>query len=172
MKTTPRSLEPTCRHRSGFMLVEVLVYVAVLFMILGLASAAFLRTLDQVRTLRRTAEDVTRALYAGERWRAELRATTAAPRLVIDDHLPSLHLPMGDGEVVYRFDGRQVLRAAGPDRRWLPVLPGVKESRFIEERRERVVSWRWELELEARRLDRRPSTRFTFQAVPTGGSKP
>ena len=172
MKTTLRSLDPTCRHRSGFMLIEVLVYVAVLFVILGLASAAFLRTLDQVRTLRRTAEDVTRALSAGERWRAELRAATASPRLVLEDNLPSLHLPMSDGEVIYRFDGHQVLRASGPEPRWVPILPGVGKSQFIEERRERVVSWRWELELEARRLDRRPPTQFTFQAVPTGGSKP
>ncbi len=63
-------------------LLECLVYVAVLFVIFAVAGPAHVRVLDHTRQMRRVAADIARALDAGERWRADVRAATAPPRLV------------------------------------------------------------------------------------------
>ena len=59
-----------CRSHRGFTLVECLVYVAVFGIIASLALAAFYRAREANRDLRRCAEDIVRAMQAGERQRA------------------------------------------------------------------------------------------------------
>jgi hypothetical protein len=154
------------------MLVECLVYIGVLFAILAVVGVWYEQALDHTRGLRRVADDVTRALDAGEHWRADVRAATAPPRLVREGALQALHLPGRDAERVYFFDGSNVVRRAGVDGGWRPFLPNVKSSRFLADERDGVRSWRWEIELAGGRRPARVPPLFTFRAVPSTPSTP
>ena len=165
-------LEVRAAGTRGVMLVEALVYISVLFVILAVAGAAYSRVLDQTRQLRRVAADIPRALDAGERWRADVRATVAPPRLVQEGPLQALHLPQGSFEVVYFFDGSIVVQRVGTNESWQPVLPRVKASRFLEEHREQVTVWRWEVEVRPGPRPPKEAPLFTFLAVPTNPTEP
>ncbi len=164
-----RSIKPDRRLR-GTMLIEMLVYIAVLAVVIVLAARAFSRTLDHAREGRRVAADISRALAAGERWRADLRAANGLPRLEAAAPLQALHIPRPAGEVVYFFDGKSLTRGVGTN---TPVsfLADLKASSFIRDQRQRVGSWRWEVELATRRPARvRPL--FTFEAVAPAEARP
>jgi len=160
------------RGGRGWSLIECLVYIAALGVILAVAGAAAARVLDHVRHVRRVTGDIARALDAGERWRAEVRAATAPPRLVATGEVCALHLPGVGGEVVYFFDGSNVLRRAAPDAAWQPFLPRVKASTFVADPRSHVTAWRWEVELQPGRGPTRVPPRFSFSAVPGTAARP
>ena len=67
-------------HSRGFSLIECLVYISVFALLMTLAMQLFFQTRDSADRLRRNADDLTRALHAGELWREEIRAATASPR--------------------------------------------------------------------------------------------
>jgi hypothetical protein len=160
--------------QAGLLLGECLIYIAVWSVLLGLAFATFYRVLDNATKLRRSAADITRALHAGERWREDIRQATGSIQLegVEGAVEQALHVPQTSGEVIYFFTGTNVLRRTRPDAPWLEALGGVKTSRMIRDVRERVVAWRWELELKttAKKIDLRPL--FSVQAVATDATKP
>lgn len=147
------------------MLIEALVYISVLFVVLAVGGAAYCRVLDHTRALRRVAADIARALDAGERWREDVRAATAPPRLVREGAVEALHLTQGMVEVVYFFEGSNVVRRVGTNLAWQPFLPRVVSSTFLEERRGEVTAWRWETELQPGPRPPKEPPRFTFLAV-------
>ncbi len=153
------------RGRLGASLLECLVYIGVLFVVLAVAGAAYVRVLDHTRDMRRVAADVARALAAGERWRADVRAATAPPRLAATGEVCALHLPGAGGEVVYLFDGSNVWRRAGADAPWQTFLPRVKASQFLADPRAYVTAWRWEVELQPGPRPGRTPPLFSFLAV-------
>jgi len=153
------------------MLIEAIVYLAVLFLIMGLATAAFFRTLDHTRQVRRVAADISRALATGERWRADVRAATAPLRLEVVGGVQALHIPAAGGEVVYFFDGRAVTRTAGAAAPQV-VLGQVKAAAFYRDVRERLTAWRWEIELATSRPRVRVAPLFSFEAVARVEGKP
>ena len=69
------------RQQHGYLLIEALVYIGVVAALLGVAYAAAYRCIDRSIALRRNANDITSALHAGERWRANVRAATSQVRL-------------------------------------------------------------------------------------------
>ena len=81
----------------------------------------------------------------------------------------ALHIPQKTGEVIYRFIDGAVLRQTGTNAAWIPALSGVKSSRMEKDERQRVVSWRWEVELKNKQKVARVRPLFTFQAVAPGG---
>ena len=168
MKTRPQaSMTPARRGRAlrGILLPEVLVYLGGLFVVTGVASMAFLRTLDHSRTIRRVADDITRALAVGESWRADVRATSEVPWQERTATNEILHLPQGETTVAYRFDGGQVWRRGQPTGSWTLALTGVQSSMVVHDAADPVPSWRWELELAASRHDSRIHPMFSFTAV-------
>jgi len=168
----PSPLAP--RPLNGFLLIDCLVYIALLLLLMTLAFAAFYRTLDNSKRLNRDAADIARALQAGERWRADVRAAIAQPRMEEAGGESLLHLPRTNGEVLYTFRAGAVLRkdTASPNATWEPVLLEVESSRLLAEPRQQVRAWRWELELASVNKVRRMKPLFTFQAVPSPGLKP
>ena len=154
------------RDQGGFSLLECLVYISVLAVVLTLAYPTFYRAMKGARDLRRNADDIARALHAGERWRGDVRAVTAAPRA----EAGALILPRRESDVVYSFEAGAIWRkdARGKVR----VLRDVKASRMETVRTEEVngVVWRWELELASSEPAVRIRPLFTFQAV--GGLQP
>jgi Tfp pilus assembly protein PilE len=69
------------RSTRGYTLIECITYIAVLLLLLNAAFASYYRCELNAANLRRNADDILRALHAGERWRADIRATIAMPRL-------------------------------------------------------------------------------------------
>jgi hypothetical protein len=157
------------RVRRAYLLNEALVYFSVVVVILGCGYAALYHLIDHSMVMRRSADDVSKALHAGERWRADLRASRN--QLWSEDSGGGrvLWLSGGRADVAYQFATNSVLRRHGKGP-WVPVLTQVKSSSMQAEQRQNVTAWRWELELEPRKKGSvRPGRilpLFTFIAVP------
>jgi len=148
--------------RRGVSIMELLVYMAVLVVLLNAAALAYYRCWDHTTAVLRNADDIVRAMEAGERWRDELRAATAPPRLV--DGI--LHVPHAGGDSLYRFAHEAVARKASGEKGWTPFLAKVAASRMQLDKGRHVDSWRWELELKVRKKKTPIRPLFTFRAVP------
>jgi hypothetical protein len=164
-------LRPESKIRNGYMLVEALVYIGVSFLLLGIGSAAMYRCIDNSVGLRRNSDDITSALHAGERWRADMRAAIKPIRL---ENLPAenlLHLPGHQTEILYRYSEGVIYRRVGPGA-WTQLLTNIKSSTMQSDPRSNVTAWRWELELRTRARTSRIPPLFTFIAVSTSGQTP
>src|SRR5262245_15843013 len=153
--------------QQGIMLVDCLVYLAIWAVVVGLAFLTFYRVMSYSKNLERNADDIARALKAGERWREDVRAAIGPPNLVTWEPgvAQALHLPQKSGEVIYLCVDGAVLRQSGTNAPWIPALRGVKSSRMEKDNRQRIVSWRWEVELKNKQKVARARPLFTFQAV-------
>jgi len=158
---------------AGFQLIEALVYIAVVFVVLGAGYEALYLCIDSSITLRRNADDITNALLAGERWRADVRL---ADRHIRVEKTPAEQIAYLEGarvEVAYRFSTNAVLRRVG-DAPWVRLLANVRSSVMEADPRRQVTAWRWELELQPRQQANMKPGRirplFTFIAVPEGSS--
>ena len=161
---------PPASNRA-YLMIEALVYIAVVFVLLGAGYAAMYRCIDNSIALRRNADDITSALHAGERWRADVRSATSQARLETTDAGQLLSFESPRGPVSYRFSTNAVLRSvgAGP---WTRLLPNVKSSTMKSDPRQYASPWCWELELAPRTQGSvkpgRVRPLFTFIAVPEG----
>jgi hypothetical protein len=163
------------RPERAYLLTEALVYIGVVFVILGIGYLAMYQCIDNCIVLRRNADDIVRVLHAGERWRADVRAATPRARLEGSAEDQMLRLQGARDLVDYRFADGVVYRRAGSGP-WLRVLDRVKFSSFQSDLRQKVSSWRWELELEPRLKGAMKPGRvrplFTFLAVPETTAAP
>ena len=141
-------------------MIDAMVYLAVVGVVLILAAAVFDKGLRESAGLQRNISDIERALKAGERWRADVRAANG--RIEVSEQ--RMVIPQKDGKVIYEMGTNQVRRLEGEERTEV-FLAGVQGSKMIEERRGAVMGWRWELELERRRKEARVRPLFTFMAV-------
>jgi Tfp pilus assembly protein PilE len=144
------------------LLIECLVYIALLFVVLDLAYAAYNRCAENSKRLNQNVDDVVRALQAGERWRDDIRAA-----LAIDSAEDTLRLVQSNATVDYVFDGHAVWRRAGATAPLARFLPGVKSSRMEKDARREVTAWSWKVELLTRGAPERFRPFFTFEAVPS-----
>lgn len=163
-----RSRPSSLNSRRGIALVDCLAYIALLALILTMAFTAFYRTLEHSRDLSRNAADIARALQAGERWRADVRASTRPPRLETIGDESRLRLASVAGEVTYAFRDGGVLRQALPSTNWVELLPRAAGSRMFEERRQHLGVWHWDVELKGGQKVARVRPLFSFQAVASG----
>ena len=147
------------KSERGYSLVECLVYIAVFAVVLNLSFVAYYRYDQHTRNLRRNADDITRALRAGERWREDVRTAIAPPHAIGN----GLVIPQQSGEVAYIFTDGAVWRQTGATR--TIVLKQVKASTISDDSRQRVNAWRWELELASPQKIVLVRPLFTFTAV-------
>jgi hypothetical protein len=160
-----RLLTRKLRHHEGILLIECLVYLAIWLVVMGLAFAAFYRCLDYSKGLSRNAADIVRVLHAGERWRDDVRRATGPLELFeLEDNL-ALHIPQTAGETIYLFMKGAIWRSTGERAPRMQILSGVGMSRMLKDERERVVTWRWEIELKNAQKAARVRPLFSFQAV-------
>jgi len=172
MPWAPNEIARRSRGRqAGIMLVECLVYVAVWLVIMGLGFGAMYRCRSNARDLRRSSEDISRTLKAGERWREDLRTAVGRPRLVEADGEQTLIVPRADGEVNYLFRDGAVFRQTAEGRQE-EFLGQVQESHMVADARQQLQAWRWELELKTRVTNSTIRPLFTFEAVAKAGQKP
>ena len=163
---------PIGNRKSAFTLIECLAYVGLFALFIVLVMTTFFRARDGSDSLRRNADDVTRALHAGERWREDVRTATAPPSLVTENGQTWLALPRGTNTTVYTHFGSTVWRQAHTNQTWQPVLLRVTTSRMEADARQHVAAWRWEVELQTKDAQKRTKPQFTFLAVAPQETKP
>jgi hypothetical protein len=156
----------------GFMMTECLVYIGLVFVVLGAGYLALDRCINNSVLLNRNIDDIAAVLHVGERWRADIRAASATVRLEKAPDGQTLHMETPSGEVAYRLSTNVLFRRSGQGA-WMTLLPNVKASDMHLESRKVVPAWCWELELQPRSRGTIPASKvrplFTFLAVP--GSK-
>jgi hypothetical protein len=160
---------------AGFMLTEALVYIGLVFLLLGIGSAALYRCIDNSVALRRNADDILRVVHAGELWRADVRGAKGGIAWDNRAAQPVLRLKSLRGEVDYQYDGTNVLRRIGSGP-WSRILDHVKVSAMNPETRSIITGWRWELELQPTAHGSfkpgRVRPLFTFLAAPGAAAQP
>jgi len=151
--------------RHGIMLVDCLVYISLVTVILGIGTLAFFKCWDANNALRRNADDLVRALHAGEQWRADIRLATGPIRQDQTGDMERLRIPVAHGEIVYSISQGELRRHAlsGPD---TLLLSDVVQSRMRPDPRQHVTAWRWDVELSRTRRATVVRPLFTFEAVP------
>ena len=166
MKTRSISYQ---RRGAGYMLVEALVYIGLVVVVLGTGYAVMYRCVENSTVLRRNAQDMTAALNAGERWRADIRASRHPLQIESSETSQTLQLKTEKGEVVYRFETNTVTRSV-EGQPGIRLLTDVKSSEMQANPRKEVIAWQWEVELLPRAKGYYKPGRvrplFTFTAVP------
>jgi hypothetical protein len=137
------------------------VYMALLAVIYGFASAAYWRCADNSKRLQQNAAEILQAVEVGELWRGDVRLAQTA---TTNGEL--LTLAQSDDTVEYRFDKDCVWRHSARLQRTVCVLRNVSASRMGEERRTTASAWKWELELQSPKKPPFLRPLFTFEAVP------
>ena len=159
-------MKPSCPRNisldtSGYFLLELLVFLALMVVILGLAYSAYWRCSDNAKRLQQNADDILAAVEAGERWREDIRLAQDA---VID---PTGVKIIQSGDIIeYHFDQQSVWRHSTQTGQTIRLLSQVKTSAMRPEARRQVQAWRWEVELQARKAPPYLRPLFTFEAVP------
>lgn len=166
MTTQRNKLVHRRRFCRGIILLETIVYMAVVMILIGLALSICFRAMDNARALRAAADDIGRTLNIGELWREDIRQASGVIKLMDSGGRFALEIPHADGAVVYRSEGKNILRKASGDSTWVPILKNVKHATIRQDAGRQVKSWRWEIELETRSPKARVRPLFTFQAVP------
>lgn len=144
------------------MLIDLLIYVALVMGVLVLLGIVFGRAASQAGGLRQNIADIERAMKAGERFRADVRAATGEIR----SESGKLAIPAGAGEIRYEFAGANVLRFRPGIERPEVLLNSVKEARVFSDQREHATAWRLEVELDQRQKAARMRPLFTFISTP------
>jgi len=159
------------RRQHGILLVDCLVYISLVTVVLGVGTLAFYKCWDANKALRRNADDIVRALHAGEQWRADVRSATGPIQSVGEGDSQRLRIPTARGEIAYSLSHGELRRraAAGPD---ALLISAVVRSRMDPDPRERVRAWRWDLELSRSRRATVVKPLFSFEAVPVRLASP
>ncbi len=144
----------------GYLMLEMLVFMALSVVILGIAGSAYWRCVDNSKQLQRNAEDILAAVDAGERWRSDIRL---AESVVAETNLVTL-TQAGD-TVEYRFDHDAIWRHSSRSNQTIRLLANVKSSSMQSEARAQIHAWRWEIELQSRKKPPFLHPLFTFKAV-------
>lgn len=149
----------------GVSLIECLVYIAAATVVLGMGTAAFYACMNNMKSLRRAADDISRTVAIGELWRKDIRAATEPVQF--DPETQVLRIPRGDTQVSYKFADGEMLRQSQTNTAWVAVLSRVQRSEMITDRHAQLTAWRWELELKsARPASSTLRPLFSFSAVP------
>jgi hypothetical protein len=160
----PQTISKT-RRAAGILLTECLVYLAVFVIVLGGAATVFYFCWDHSKALIYTTEDISSALRAGERWRADVRGATGKISAEATPGGEVLRIPRGKDEVFYSFhDGAVRRKLASSDFTEL-VFAKVNASQMKMDARGDVTAWCWELQLTERRKEIHLPLRFTFEAA-------
>ena len=147
------------------MLVECLVYIAVLALVLIVTMRGFSRCWDDSKALRHNADDIILVLHAGEQWRADVRAARGPAQLTQADGAEKLVIPSIAGPIIYTFAKGELRRQTSFPAATNLLLSNIQSSQMQSNPRQRVAAWTWELELKPTRKGARVRPLFTFEAV-------
>jgi hypothetical protein len=161
----PRASHSGVRVRAGYLLIECLVYMSVIVVVLGLGLGAFYVCWDHSKALHYATDDITAALHAGERWRADIRSATGNITVETGPAGEQLRIPRGKDQVLYSFQAGEFRRQVASSGFAELLLPRVAASQMVKETRGPATAWRWEVKLTSRRKETRLPLEFTFEAA-------
>lgn len=153
-------------RQRGILLLECLIYVAVVMLVVGLAMTLLYRSLEANRNLDRNAQDIARALRVGERWREDVRRATGPIQLERVEDLDQVRIPQSGGAVFYTWTEGSLWRTDASGTNYLPVLNGVKSCQITRDQRAHLTAFRLEIELASAPKAARLRPLFSFGAVP------
>ena len=153
------------RGTLGMLLLECMVYISVFAILLGGATTAFYFCWDHSRAVIFATDDISSALHAGERWRADVRSATGKITTETTVTGEVVLIPEGARMVSYRFESGEVRRQLSNSDYSELLLAKVKTSQMAMDARGTVSAGRWELELLSRRQEAHLPLLFTFEAV-------
>jgi hypothetical protein len=162
-----RNLAVRRRRAAGILLTECLVYFAVFSVLTGVAMGAFYLCWNQTQALSCATDDISAALRAGERWRADVRGANGRIAVESESFGERVRIPCREGAVVYHFESGTLRRETAEAPGSHLVLQRVTTSAMHAEVRNGVIAWRWELELASRRSETQLPLLFTFESVQT-----
>jgi len=154
------------RERRAILLIDLLMYMALLSIVLIIAAVVFDKMLTNSANLRRNIADIERAARAGERWRADVRSATDAIWTGRAADGETIVIPQREGEIVYSIGAGEVRRTVTGRAPSQMTLASVRAARMFEERRGHITAWSWHLELQTRQKNARVRPHFAFSAVP------
>ena len=164
--------------RRGVTLIEVLICVVLLLGFMTVITTTYISGKNQARSMQWNAAKIIRVMYAGERWRQDIRDAVSPPQIIQsslpnpDDpsdiiELTSLKIKKSSETNWYAFRGDHVFRMSSHlPTKWELIMDRVNSSTMIEEQRGDVAAWRWEVELKTRTKKAPIDPLFTFLAVP------
>jgi hypothetical protein len=153
------------KNQRALTLIECLVYMTVMFIILGLAFTAFYQCQTNAIALQRNAAEIARTIRAGEQWRNDVRQSPGLSYLD-QDGIKFIQLPATNGEVAYVFSGSNIWRKLAGKDQWVVFLENVKASEMKMEKRNDLTVCSWDLELKEHHQKSRVKPMFSFLAVP------
>jgi hypothetical protein len=157
---------------AAFSLIECLTYISVFALFMILAMQVFFQGRDSSDRFRRSADDITRTLTAGERWREDIRTATGALRAAEENGQTWLVIPRGTNITTYTHFKTGVWRQEHTNAAWVPALTQAKSSRMEPDSRKHVTAWRWEVELQIKDEKKQTKPLFTFLGVVPSDAKP
>jgi hypothetical protein len=131
----------------------------------GIAMGSFYLCWDHSKSLIGTTDDISRALRAGELWRADVRSASGTINIEKTASGEMVKIPEGEKEILYSFASGEVRRQIVSSPSSELLLPKVKSSEMKSNERGGVTAWQWELELPQRPKGPRLSLLFTFEAA-------
>jgi len=155
------------RRQAGIMLIECLVYLAVFAILTSIGLAAFYYCWNHTKAVIFATEDVSSALRAGERWRADVREATGKISVETTPGGELLRIPRGKDAVYYSDHDGAIRRKLASANSSELLFAKTKASQMQAETRGSVNAWRWELELTPRRQETQLPLVFTFEAAQT-----
>ena len=163
--------------RRGVTLIEVLVYIVLFSAFMLVVFETYFSSKTVARDIQGKASAIIQVMYAGERWRQDIRDAISPPQN-IQSSLPNPDDPLDIIELTslkiikssetnwYAFRGDHVFRMSSHlPTRWELVMDRVNSSTMIEEERGEVAAWRWELELKTIKTNAPTLPLFTFLSV-------
>jgi Tfp pilus assembly protein FimT len=153
------------RTAAGVLLIECITYIAVFAILTSIGFAAFYLCWDNAKAVVRETDDVTAALWAGERWRADVRGATGPISLEAAAAGQVVRIPGPGRAIIYRFADGQLHREIPAAQASQNLLTNVRLSRMSTESRDGVTAWRWELQLAERNSAMSIPLLFTFEAA-------
>lgn len=152
-------------RRAGIMLIECISYIAVFLILSAVAMGSFYLCWDHSKALISASDDISAALVAGERWRADVRAASGTINVETTTNGEVVKIAQGEKEITYTFDSKEVQRQVGTASLPVTLLPRVVSSEMQSDTRGGVTAWRWELQVAQRRKEAHLPLLFTFEAA-------
>ena len=170
--------------RRGVTLIEMLVYIVLFSAFMLVVFETYFSSKTVARGIQGKASAIIQVMYAGERWRQDIRDATSPPQITQSslpnpDDLPDI-IELTTLKIIkpsetnwYTFRGDHVFRMSSLlPTKWELVMDTVDSSKMVEEQRGEVAAWRWEVELKTKTTNAPTRPLFTFLSVPKKPKNP
>ena len=146
-------------------MIDCLVYMSLFGLVTALATSCAFKLERQSRILNRRSEEISRALKAGELWRADIRNATNEPALMAYRGRTMLRIATVEGEIFYYFEASSLWRKPAKAAQFGLFLPELKLCTILPDSRKNATGWICEMELASRIKQEKMRPLFTFRAV-------